>query len=162
MRLRRITAAAEQSDLHSHAEKTNRADDERFLDPVAIEPGLGNGDFGGRVGDGSEDQQENAGGLLRWPRRKNHEEQRRGGAHNDQGKEEQDEPQENVGGAELTDGFLFQTLVLLLGEEALAGPVLQQFAGAQSLFAGCTVESHACPPEAACDLNQHHEHCDCR
>ena len=31
-----------------------------------------------------------------------------GGAHDDQGEEEQDQPQENVGGAEITDGFLFQ------------------------------------------------------
>ena len=151
---------AEKGELHSRAEKTDRANGERFLDPVAIEPGLGNGEFGGRIADGSEDQQENAGGLLRWPRKKNHEEQRGGGAYDDQGEEEQDQPQENVGGAELRDGFLFHTLVLRLGEEAFAGPVLQEFAGAQSLFAGCAVELSRCPPEAARDLDQHHEHGD--
>ncbi len=43
--------------MYSHAEKANRADGEGFLDPVAIEPGTGNGEFGGRIGDGSEDQQ---------------------------------------------------------------------------------------------------------
>ncbi len=40
-----------------------------------------------------------------------------------------------------------RTLVLRLGEEALAGPVRQEFAGAQSLFAGCAVESHAGLPK---------------
>ena len=70
-----------------------------------------------------------------------------GGAHDDQGEEEQDQPQENVGGAQFRDRFLLQTLVLLLGEEALADPVRQEFAGAQSLFAGCAVESHAGLPK---------------
>ena len=138
---------AEQGDLHSRAEKADRAGGEGFLDPVAIEPGLGNGEFGGRIGDGSEDQQENAGGLRRRSREKNHEEQRDGGAHDDQGEEEQDEPQENVGAAELTDGFLFHALVLRFGEETFAGPVLQQIAGAQSFFAGCAVGSHASLPK---------------
>jgi hypothetical protein len=41
-------------------------------------------------------------------RKKNLEEQRDGGAHADQGEEEQDQPQENVGGAEIRDRFLFQ------------------------------------------------------
>ena len=79
--------------------------------------------------------------------RKNHEEQRDGGAHDDQGKEEQDKPQENVGAAELTDGFLFHALVLRFGEETFAGPVLQQIAGAQSFFAGCAVGSHTSLPK---------------
>ena len=83
-----------------------------------------------------------------------------GGAHDDQGEEEQDQPQENVGGAQLGDRFLFQTLVLLLGEEALAGPVLQEFAGAQSLFAGCSCRVSRLPPEAARDQDQPHEHGD--
>src|ERR1019366_1519282 len=144
-RLRRIKAAAEKSTLHSRAEKTNRANGERLFDTVAIEPGLGNGGFGTRVADGSEDQEENAGGLLRWPR--NHVEQAGGGPHADQREEEQDQPQENVGGAKLRDGFLFQKLVQRLGEEALADPVLQELAGAQSLFAGCTVDSHADLPK---------------
>src|ERR1017187_10169204 len=109
---RRIRAADEKSALHSRAEKTNRANGERFLDTVAIEPGLGNGDFGSGVADGSEDQEENAGGLLRWMRKKNHEEQAGGGTHDDQCEQEQDHPQEYVGGAELRDGFFFQKLVL--------------------------------------------------
>src|SRR5713101_3811316 len=37
---RRIRAAAEKKILHSRAEKTNRANGKRFLDAVAIEPGL--------------------------------------------------------------------------------------------------------------------------
>ncbi len=64
LRLRRIRPAAEKSELHSRAKKTNRADGERFLDAVAIQMGLGNGDFGGRVAEASEDQQENANGRL--------------------------------------------------------------------------------------------------
>ncbi len=83
--------------MHSRAEKTNRADGERFLDPVAIQAGLGSGNLGGRIAEGGEDQEENAGGLLRWPRKKDLEEQRDRGAHDDQGEEEQDQPQENVG-----------------------------------------------------------------
>ena len=108
---------------------------------------MGNGDFGSRVADDSEDQEEKAGGLLRWPRKKNHEEQCGSGTHADQREKEQDQPQENVGGAEIRDGFLFQKLVLCLGEEALAGPILQEFAGAQSLFAGGAVDSHAGLPK---------------
>ncbi len=69
------------------------------------------------------------------------------GAYADQGEEEQDQPQKNVGGAQLRDRFLLQTLVLLLSDEALAGPVRQEFAGAQSLFARCSVESHAGLPK---------------
>ncbi len=49
--------------------------------------------------------------------------------------------------AQIGDRFLLQTLALLLGEEALAGPVLQEFARAQSLFAGCAVDSHAGLPK---------------
>ena len=79
-------------------------------------------------------------------REKSHEEQRDGGAHDDQGKEEQDKPQENVGAAEIADGFLFHALVLRFGEKTFAGPVLQQIAGAQSFFAGCAVGSHASLP----------------
>ncbi len=45
------------------------------------------------------------------------------------------------------DGFLLQNLVLRLGEEALAGPFRQEFAGAQSLFTGCAVDSHAGLPK---------------
>ena len=81
-----------------------------------------------------------------WRRRgraKNHEEQRGGGAHDDHGKEEQDEPQENVGAAEVADGFLFHVPVLRSGEETFARPVLQQIAGAQNFFARCAVSSHA-------------------
>ena len=108
---------------------------------------MGNGDFGRRVADRSEDQKENATGLCRWPRKKNHEEQCDGGAHADQGEEEQDQPQKNVGGAQFRDRFLLQTLVLRLSEEALADPVRQEFTCAQSLFAGCAVESHAGLPK---------------
>src|SRR6202795_2897367 len=63
IRPRRIKAAAEKSSLYSRAEKTDRANGERFLDTVAIEPSLGNGEFGSHVADGSENQKENAGGL---------------------------------------------------------------------------------------------------
>src|SRR5271155_4368454 len=45
----RIIGAAEESGLHSEAQKSNRADCESFLDPEAIQTGLGNGDLGGRV-----------------------------------------------------------------------------------------------------------------
>src|SRR5580693_5121470 len=86
VRLRRIRTATEKSELHSRAEKANRANGERFLNTVAIEPGLGNGDFGSCVADRSENQQKNAGGLLRWPR--NHEDQRGTGSHDDYGEEE--------------------------------------------------------------------------
>src|SRR4051812_468685 len=43
---RRIGVTAEESGLHSRAEKANRANGESLLDPVPIEPGLGNGEFG--------------------------------------------------------------------------------------------------------------------
>jgi hypothetical protein len=67
--------AAEKSELQSHAKKTNRANGERFLDAVTVQMGLGNGAFGGRVADASEDQEENTNGrLVRWPRNKNLEE----------------------------------------------------------------------------------------
>ena len=65
--------------LQSRAEKDDRAGGEGFLDSEAIEPGLGNGEFGGRLGDGREDQQESTGGVDRRPRGK---EQRDRGAHN--------------------------------------------------------------------------------
>src|SRR5262249_15359714 len=135
VQLRRIRPAAEKSGPHSRTEKTNRVDGERFLDPIPIQMGLGNGEFGGDIADGSENQEENAGDLLRWPRKKNSEEECGSGAHADQGEEEQDQPQKDAGGAQLGDRFLLQTLVLPLGEEALAGPVRQEFAGAQSFFA---------------------------
>src|SRR5208283_2578889 len=51
----RIGSAGEKCQLYSHAEKNDRADGERFLDTVAIKPRLGNGDFGSRVADRSED-----------------------------------------------------------------------------------------------------------
>src|SRR5258708_15805608 len=79
-------------------------------------------------------------------REKNHEEQPNRGAKDNQGKKEQDQSQENVGAAELTDGFLFHALVLLGGEKTFAPPVLQQIAGAQSFFAGHAVGSHASLP----------------
>src|SRR5579863_2367158 len=107
IRPRRIRLAVEKGELYSRAEKTDRANGKRFLDAVAIEPGMRNGDFGGRVADGSENQEENADGLLRRPRKKNRKEQPGGGAYADQGEEEQDQPQENVGGAEIRDRFLF-------------------------------------------------------
>ena len=44
------------------------------------------------------------------------------------GEEEQDQPQENIGCAEIRDGILFQNVVLRLADQALAEPVLQQFA----------------------------------
>ena len=40
----------------SYGKKSNRTDSECFLDPVAIQTGLGYGDLDGRVGDSSEDQ----------------------------------------------------------------------------------------------------------
>src|SRR4029077_20258740 len=109
VRLRRVSvAAAEKGELNSRAEKTDRANRERFLDTVAIEPGSGNGDFGSRVADRSEDQEEYADGLIRWPRKKDHDEHGGGSTYTDKGEEEQAQPQENIGGAELRDGFLFQ------------------------------------------------------
>src|SRR5580704_4170628 len=48
--------AGEKKEAHSRAEKSNRADGERFFDSVAIETGLRDGDFGGCVGESSEDQ----------------------------------------------------------------------------------------------------------
>src|ERR1700722_3904950 len=110
--------SAEKNRLHPRAEKTHRADSERFLDSVTIEAGLGNGAFGGRVADHSEDKEENAGGLLRGMREKNNEEEPGRSPHNDQGEEEQDQPQVNVGGTEVRNRFLFQKLVLRLGQEA--------------------------------------------
>src|SRR5712692_6466335 len=47
-RLRRIKAA-EQSGLHSRAEKAHRAGSEGFFDPVAVEAGPRNSEFSGRV-----------------------------------------------------------------------------------------------------------------
>src|SRR5664280_3507476 len=41
VRLRRIRRAPEKSFLQTRTKKTNRADDERFLDPIAIQTGLG-------------------------------------------------------------------------------------------------------------------------
>jgi hypothetical protein len=58
---RGIRAAVEKSGLHFRAQIANRADGERFLDSIAVELGLGNGKFGGRVEDGSNDHQENTG-----------------------------------------------------------------------------------------------------
>src|SRR5580692_12287023 len=55
----RIGSILEKSELHSYAEKADRADGESFLDPVAIEQRLGDGEFGARIGEDSEDQQEN-------------------------------------------------------------------------------------------------------
>src|ERR1700692_2628274 len=49
VRLWRIEVAVEQNGLHSRAEKANRAGGEGFIDPVAIELGLGNGEFDGRI-----------------------------------------------------------------------------------------------------------------
>src|SRR5580693_4900455 len=147
VRPRRREATAEKSELHSRAEKNNRAHGERFLDAVAIEPGLRSGDFSCRVADWSADQEENAGGLLRWRRKQYLQEQSGSGACADQGEQEQDYPQENVGGAKIRDGFFFQKFVLILGEEALAGPVFQERAGAQGFFTGCAVDSQAFLPK---------------
>ena len=70
-----------------------------------------------------------------------------GGGHNDQGEEEQDQPQKDVGGAQVTNRFLLQSLVLRLCEDALARPVLQECAGAQRLFARFAVEPHPALPK---------------
>src|SRR5438552_8969601 len=51
VRRRRIKATTEQSGLHSRAEKANREGGEGFLDPVAIEPGPRNSEFGARTGE---------------------------------------------------------------------------------------------------------------
>jgi hypothetical protein len=68
-------------------------------------------------------------------RNKNREKQPDCGTRYDQCEEEQDESKKDVGGAQVRDCFLFQKLVLLLAEEPVAGPVLQESAGTQSLFA---------------------------
>src|SRR5579862_5985474 len=136
--------AAENSSLHAPAEKPKRTNGQRLLDTVAIEPSLRNSDFGSRVAHAREDQKNNAGSFLRRVRKKNHGEQPGRGAHDNQREEKQDEPQENIGGSQLRNRFLFEKLVLLFSEVALAGPVLQQLVGTQSFFAGCTVDPHAC------------------
>src|ERR1700692_2933848 len=53
---RGVGDATERKEVQSYAEKSNRTDGECFLNPVAIQTGLGYGDLGGRVGDSSEDQ----------------------------------------------------------------------------------------------------------
>src|SRR5580698_4612708 len=53
---RGVVAAAEKSKIQSYAQKSNRTDRKCFLDPVAIQAGLGYGNLGGRVGESSEDQ----------------------------------------------------------------------------------------------------------
>src|SRR5437764_11305298 len=80
-------------------------------------------------------------------REKNHEEQRKSGAYDDQGKEEQVEPQKDVGAAKFTDGFLFHALILRFGEKTFTGPILQQIAGAQSFLAECAVGPHTSLPK---------------
>src|SRR5579862_8020655 len=79
IRRRRIKASAENRGLYSGAEKTNRANGERFLDTVAIILGLGSGGLGSRVACGSEDQEEDPGGLPRCSQKKNHIKQAGGG-----------------------------------------------------------------------------------
>src|ERR1700679_4124656 len=46
--------AAEKHELQSYAQKSNRIDGQSFLDPVAIQAGLGYRDLGGRIGDSGE------------------------------------------------------------------------------------------------------------
>src|ERR1700679_2646851 len=53
---RGVGGAAEKKGGQSYGKKSNRTDSECFLDPVAIQTGLGYGDLGGRVGDSSKDQ----------------------------------------------------------------------------------------------------------
>src|SRR5580700_11758109 len=53
---RGVRDASKTKEVQSYAQKGNRTDSECFLDPVAIQTGLGYGDLGGRVGDSSEDQ----------------------------------------------------------------------------------------------------------
>ena len=52
-------------------------------------------------------------------------------------------------------------LVLLLAEEAVAVPLRQELAGTQGLLARFRVESHAGPPKAPRDQDQHDDHRDC-
>src|ERR1700675_449404 len=52
---RGVGDAAEESKAHSCAQKSNRTDGERFLDSVAIQTSLGDGDFRGRIGRSGED-----------------------------------------------------------------------------------------------------------
>src|SRR5581483_6009527 len=137
--------AAEKSHQHSHAEKSNRADGECFLNAIAIKMGLGSGRFGGGIAAGSQDEQKNSSRFIRWPR--NNEEQSDRRAHTDQREQKQDQTQKDVGGTQVGYGFLLEALVLRLGDVALLSPVRQEFASAESFFAGCRVESHADLPK---------------
>ena len=98
--------------------------------------------------------------CIAGAREKNPEEQRHGGADHDQGEEEQDDPQENVGAAEIADGLLFHALVLRFSEKAFAGPVFQQVAGEESFFARMRCRLSCFPPEAARDVDQQDQHGD--
>ena len=140
--------AAEKSGLHSRAEKANRADGERFLDPVAIEPGLGNGEFGGRIAR----WQRRSAGKCRWfasdgRERKTTKNSAAAAPTMIRVKRNKTSRRKMLVRRSSADGFLFHALVLRFGEETFAGPVLQQIAGAQSFFAGCAVGSHASLPK---------------
>src|SRR5277367_3668409 len=78
----RKSSISEQSYLHSRAEKPDRAGEQGFLDSVAIEPGLRDGDFRGRICAARQEQQQNTGSAHR--RFKDREKQRNGRSHNDQ------------------------------------------------------------------------------
>jgi hypothetical protein len=58
--------ALKRADCTPAQRKATEQNGERFLDTVAIELGLGNGEFGSRVAHCSEDQEENAGRQRRW------------------------------------------------------------------------------------------------
>ena len=155
----RINATVEKAELHSHAKKANRASREGFLNPVAIEPGRETANSAASIGDGGEDQQENAGGFTARPREKNHEEQRDAAP-----------PtmirvkRNNTSRRKMLVRRRSQTVSCSIrwycscGEKTFAGPVLQQIAGAQSFFAGCAVGSHASLPKrrAIVDQQDHH------
>src|SRR5262249_30094088 len=89
---RPIMDVAEKSGFYARAKKANRAYEERFLDPVAIQAKLGNGDFGCSVAGGRKNQEKNASSLARWSEKKNREKKAGGGPHDDRGKEKKDEP----------------------------------------------------------------------
>jgi hypothetical protein len=103
--------------------------------------------FGHRVEDHSQNQKEDACLVIAGVGKEHHEEKSAGRAHDDQGEDEQDDPQEDVRGPELADRFLLHPLILIRAEEAFAGPVLQELLGALRFFARRTVDLHVCLPK---------------
>ena len=69
------------------------------------------------------------------------------GGYADHGEEEKYQPQKDIGDAQAGDRVLFKALVLLLAEGTVGGPLRQEIAGTQGLFARFRVDSHAGLPK---------------